>query len=121
MSAQTTQHDVPTLPGFIERRTAGVAGPPVMLLRVWCRWCCLFHEHGLADSKPGETTDRSAHCYAPDSSYSDTGYRIRISDVRYSAARKTVRQATMAQRSNIRSGRISSAVQLLRDQPGPTV
>jgi hypothetical protein len=110
---------IPVLAGFIERRTAGVAGPPAMLLRVWCRWCCRFHEHGLADGKPGDYADRSAHCTAPDSTYRDTGYVIRITDVPFSTAKKTVRQATLAQRAAISSGRISAAVQRLRDQEHP--
>jgi hypothetical protein len=109
----------PVLAGFIERRTKGVAGPPAMLLRVWCRWCCTWHTHGLADGKPGDHTDRSAHCTAPDSGYRKTGYTIRITDVPFSTARKTVRQATLAQRAAIGSGRISDAVQRLRDQPQP--
>lgn len=110
---------VPVLAGFIEERTKGVAGPPAMLLRVWCRWCCRFHEHGLADSGPGDYTHRSAHCYAPDSPYQATGYWILVMDTPYSVHRKTTRQATMQQRSNIRAGRISAAVQRLRDQPTP--
>lgn len=112
--------NAPVLPGFVEKRTTGVAGPPAMLLRVWCRWCCRFHEHGLADGKPGDVTDRSAHCYAPDSPYKATGYQIRITSTSYTAAKKTVRQATMNQRANIQHGRISDAVQRLREQPAPT-
>lgn len=119
MSAQTTQHDVPTLPGFIERRTAGVAGPPAMLLHVWCRWCCRFHEHGLAGLKAGDTTHRVAHCTTPDSEYEERGYNIRVSDVAFSTARRSVRSATTAQRVALSSGRITEAVQRLRDQPGP--
>lgn len=111
--------DIPTLPGYIERRTEGVAGPPAMLLHVWCRWCVRFHEHGLADLKPGDTTHRTAHCIAPDSEYDATGYNIRVTDIPYSTARKSVRSATAAQRSVIRSGRISEAVQKLRDQEPP--
>lgn len=111
--------NIPVLPGFIERRTAGVAGPPAMLLRVWCRWCCRFHEHGLAGHKVGDTTHRIAHCYAPDSEYEDRGYNIRVTDVAFSTARKSVRSATTAQRAAISSGRISEAVQRLRDQTGP--
>ena len=111
--------DTPVLPGFIERRTAGVAGPPAMLLRVWCCWCCRFHEHGLADGKPGDETDRSAHCTAPDSPSKRTGYAIRISAVSYTKARQGIRQATINQRAAISSGRISAAVQRLRDQAPP--
>lgn len=122
MSHPEPLHDgVPVLAGFIERRTKGVAGPPALLLRVWCRWCCRWHEHGLADGKPGDVTDRSAHCTAPDSTYRKTGYAIRITDVSFSAARKTIRQATLAQRAAISSGRISAAVHRLREQPIPAV
>lgn len=111
--------NTPVLPGFIERRTKGVAGPPAMLLHVWCRWCCRFHEHGLADLQAGDTTHRVAHCYAPDSEYDDSGYSIHVTDIPYSTARRRVRSATAAQRAAIRAGRISEAVQQLRDQEPP--
>lgn len=112
------QHDgQPLLDGFIERRTKGVAGPPAMLLRVWCRWCCRWHTHGLADGKPGQITHRSAHCTARDGSYSS--YYIRITSTPFGRARKTIRQASTAQRAAIGRGRISVAVQRLRDQPLP--
>lgn len=114
-----TVRTAPVLPGFIERRTAGVVGPPAMLLHVWCRWCCRWHQHGLADGKPGDITYRVAHCTAPDSAYDDTGYQIRISARSFSAASKDVRKASLAQRSAISTGRISPAVQRLRDQPEP--
>lgn len=114
-----TTEDTPVLLGFIERRTKGVAGPPAMLLRVWCRWCCRWHEHGLADAKPGDRTHRSAHCTAPDSSYRRTGYTILVAVTRFSAARKTIRQASLQQRSAIAAGRVSAAVQRLRDQAQP--
>lgn len=110
---------VPVLAGFIERRTKGVAGPPAMLLRVWCRWCCRWHEHGLADSGPGDYTHRTAHCYAPDSQYGDTGYWILVTDTPFSTPRKAIREASLAQRAAISGGRISEAVQRLRDQPRP--
>ena len=111
----------PVLDGFIERRTEGVAGAPAMLLRVWCRWCCRWHTHGLADSKPGDFTDRSAHCGAVKGSpYDETGYLIRVTSTPFSRIRKTMRQATTAQRSAMYGGRISPAVQRLRDQPLPT-
>lgn len=90
-----------------------------MLLRVWCRWCCRFHEHGLAGLKPGDTTHRVAHCYAPDSEYDDLGYNIRVTDVPFSTARKSVRTASTVQRAAIQDGRISEAVQKLRDQTPP--
>jgi hypothetical protein len=110
---------IPTLPGFIEERTEGVAGPPAMLLRVWCRWCCRWHEHGLAGLEIGDSTHRVAHCYAPDSSYDETGYNLRVSSTQFSAVRKTMRKATVAQERAIRDGRISETVQKLRDQAPP--
>jgi hypothetical protein len=113
------RENTPVLPGFIERCTDGVAGPPAMLLHVWCRWCCRFHEHGLADLQVGDTTHRVAHCYAPDSEYDDRGYNIRVTDVPFSTARRRVRSASVAQRASIQAGRISEAVQKLRDQPSP--
>ena len=110
----------PVLPGFIEERTEGVAGPPAMLLRVWCRWCCIWHTHGYTGTKVGETTDRAAHCIAPDSPYKRTGYNVLVSGTPFSAVAKTMRKATPAQARAIRDGRISEAVQKLRDQAPPT-
>jgi hypothetical protein len=115
---QEPQHDgQPLLDGFIERRTKNVVNPPAMLLRVWCRWCCRWHQHGLADGKPGQITHRSAHCIAKDSTYS--GYYIRITATSFAKARKMVRKASDPQRAAIARGRISPAVQRLRDQPLP--
>ncbi|WP_331719512.1 hypothetical protein OG693_39795 (plasmid) [Streptomyces sp. NBC_01259] len=110
---------VPVLPAYIERRTRGVAGPPAMLLRVWCKWCCRWHEHGLGGSGVGDYTDRSAHCTAPDSPYTATGYHLLVTDTPFSAIRTAMKQATIRQRSAIRAGRISTAVQRLRNQPQP--
>lgn len=116
----TEKDGVPVLAGFIERRTKNVAGPPAMLLRVWCRWCCRWHEHGLGGSAVGDYTHRVAHCYAPDSPYDKAGYWILVSAASFASRRKGMRAATVYQRSAIRSGRISEAVQRLRDQPTPT-
>jgi hypothetical protein len=109
----------PVLAAYIERRTRGVAGPPAMLLRAWCKWCCRWHEHGLGESGVGDYTHRTAHCSAPDSSYDATGYYLLVTDTPFSAIRTAVKQATVRQRSAIRAGRISPAVQRLRDQPQP--
>jgi hypothetical protein len=117
------RENTPTLPGFIEERTEGVAGPPAMLLRVWCRWCCRWHTHGYTGTKVGDTTlnvGGGGHCLAPDSPYKDAGYTIRVSGTPFSAVRKTVRSATAAQERAIRDGRISAAIQQLRDQEPPT-
>lgn len=66
MSHDTPQpNGTPSLPGFIEERTEGVAGPRAMLLRVWCRWCVRWHTHGYTGTKVGDTTDRAPHCYTP--------------------------------------------------------
>jgi hypothetical protein len=117
--SQWERDGVPVVAGFIEECSEGIVGPPVMLLKVWCRWCCCWHEHGLADATPGDHVHRIAHCYAPDSEYEHGGYWILVTDTPYSVPRKTMRQATSAQRSAIRDGRISEAVQRLRDQPQP--
>jgi hypothetical protein len=109
----------PVLAGFIERRTKGVAGPPALLLRVWCGWCCTWHTHGLANAEPGDYTHRVGHCYAPDSEYNASGYWIFVTKTRFSRARTLVRKATTNQRYAIQDGRISTAVQRLRDQPLP--
>lgn len=104
---------VPVVPGFIQDHHQ------VPTLRVWCSWCLLWHEHGLAGTKVGDTADRAPHCYAPDSPYKETGYNILVSATPFSAVAKTMRKATAAQERSIREGRISGAVQKLRDQPPP--
>ena len=109
----------PVLPGYIERRTRGVAGPAALLLRVWCCWCCSWHTQGLAGATPGDVTDRAAHCFAPDSPYEQTGYRIRVTAAPFFTVRSTLQQATRNQRATIRRGRVSAAVQRLRDQSAP--
>ncbi|MER7720846.1 hypothetical protein ABTX99_28535 [Streptomyces flaveolus] len=120
MSKQSPPNDgTPVVAGFIEECAHGVAGPPVMLLKVWCRWCCRWHEHGLADANPGDYVHRVAHCYAPDSEYDQAGYWILVTNTPYSTPRKTMRQASTSQRYAIQDGRISDAVQRLRDQPLP--
>lgn len=107
------QHDgQPVLDGFIERHRQGND------LRVWCRWCCHWHTHGLT-GKPGDYLHRSPHCHAPDSRYRDTGYVIRVTATPFSRVRQTLKQASVPQRSAIYCGRISAAVQRLRDQPLP--
>ncbi|MFF7977244.1 hypothetical protein [Streptomyces sp. NPDC007905] len=61
MSHNTPQPDhTPVVPGFIEDHDQGQS------LRVWCRWCCIWHEHGHTGTEVGDTTDRAAHCFAPD-------------------------------------------------------
>lgn len=121
MSLNERQHGgTPVLAGFIERRTQGVAGPPAMLLRAWCRWCCDWHGHGLAGTAVGDYADRAAHCYAPDSQYKETGYHIMVTDTPFSTVRKTMKAATAHQTRAIWQGRINEAVQRLRDQPPPT-
>lgn len=118
-AAAPTPDAAPVLPGYIERRTRGIAGPAAMLLRVWCCWCCSWHTHGLAGATPGDVTDRAAHCFAPDSPYDQTGYRIRVAAAPFFTVRSTLQQATRNQRAAIRRGRVSAAVQRLRDQPVP--
>jgi hypothetical protein len=113
----------PTVPGFIEERTEGVAGPPAMLLRVWCRWCCRWHVHGYTGTPVGDTTldlGGGGHCLAPDSPYQQTGYIVRVSGTPFSAVRKTMRSATATEERAIREGRITEDVQKLRDQEPPT-
>lgn len=107
------QHDAkPVLAGYIERHSEGTD------LRVWCRWCCHWHTHGLTLGV-GDYEDRSAHCYAPDSPYKETGYLIHVTDTPFSAIRRVMKKATVAQRAAISVGRISPAVQRLREQPRP--
>lgn len=113
---QTTphaKHEQHVLPGHLEPHPGGD------LLRVWCRWCCIWHQHGAAGEGPGHLTHRVAHCWAPDSPYQDSGYQILISPVSYATAKKEVRSATPAQQRAIREGRITAAVQRLRDQSPP--
>lgn len=102
------------LPGFIQEHDRGV--PTV---RAWCRWCLEFHEHGLAGTPVGDTMHRVAHCSAPDSEYTDSDYWIRVTGTPYEAVRTSVRRPTAAQREALRGGRITAAIQALRDQPGP--
>lgn len=46
-------------------------------LRVWCRYCCLWHTHG-GGAQPGDADGhRVAHCRTLRSPYRDTGYRLR--------------------------------------------
>lgn len=121
-AAESTPDATSVLPGYIERRTRGTrgaAGPPALLLRVWCRWCCSWHTHGLADSTPGDVADRPARCFAPDSPYRQTGYLIHVTNKPFFTVRSTLQQATRNQRSAIRRGRLSAAVQRLRSQPAP--
>jgi hypothetical protein len=114
MSHDDPQHDgLPVLDGFIENHRQGAS------LRVWCRWCCCWHIHGLADAKPGDYIHRVAHCYAPDSTYDDTGYYIRVTGTPFSAVRNSVRQVSSTQRWAMQDGRVSVAVQRLREQPRP--
>lgn len=111
--SQWERDGVPVVAGFIEEHNQGYS------VRVWCRWCCCWHEHGLADASPGDYTHRIAHCYAPDSEYERAGYWVLVTDTPFSVHRKTMKAATVRQRSAIRAGRISDAVQSLRDQPRP--
>lgn len=113
MSEQAPQTLVPVVPGFIQDH------PEIPTLHVWCAWCLRWHEHGLAGTKVGDTADRAAHCYAPDSPYKDTGYNILVSGTPFSAVVKSMRKATAAQQRAIREGRINARVQQLRDQPAP--
>ena len=105
----------PVLPGFIQDYDSGQQA-----LRVWCAWCCIWHEHGYTGTPVGDTADRVAHCFAPDSPYKDTGYNILVSATPFSAARTTVRKANVTQERSIRDGRITPTVQQLRDQAPPT-
>lgn len=102
------------LSGFIQEHDHGV--PTV---RVWCRWCLEFHEFGLAGTTVGDTMQRTPHCSAPDSEYKNADYRIRVTSTSYEAVRTSVRRPTGAQREALRAGRITAAIQALRDQPGP--
>lgn len=106
--------NTPVLPGFIQDHDSGQ-----QTLRVWCRWCCIWHEHGYTGTAIGDTTHRGAHCNAPDSKYSETDYWIRVSGTPFPTVQKSIRTATVAQRQAIRDGRISDAVQQLRDQEPP--
>lgn len=106
-----TRDGVPALPGYIDQRGQYAD------LRVWCRWCCHWHTHGAMPV--GTVVHRLAHCYAPDSAYQQDGYWIDVSERPYSAVAKSVRPATAAQQRALGSGRVSSAVQRLRDQPPP--
>lgn len=107
------RENTPVLPGFIEDHDRGQS------LRVWCRWCCIWHEHGYTGTRVGDTTDRVAHCFAPDSSYRETGYTILVSGTPFSAAQAMVRKANVTQERSIREGRITPTVQLLRVQEPP--
>lgn len=104
---------VPVVTGFIEDHDQGRS------LRVWCSWCCRWHEHGYTGTQVGDTTDRAAHCYAPDSPYKETGYNILVSGTPFPSVAKTMRKATVAQERAIRAGQINEKVQQLRDQPLP--
>ncbi|MEV0183840.1 hypothetical protein AB0I54_31830 [Streptomyces sp. NPDC050625] len=100
--------DTPVLPGYIDQRGQHAD------LRVWCRWCCHWHIHG--PHPVGTTAHRVAHCYAPDSGYHATGYRIEVRPVPYSSVIGSVRSANAAQRRALTAGRISDAVRRLREQ-----
>lgn len=102
---------VPVLPGFIDQRARAAD------LRVWCRWCCHWHTHGAVPA--GTVVHRLAHCYAPDSAYRQSGYWIDVSDRPYREVAKSVRPATAAQQRAMCGGRVSGAVQRLRNQPPP--
>lgn len=114
-TTEPTHEGQPLLDGFIEHRFTGMTH--ANLLRVWCRWCCRWHEHGLADGKPGEITHRSAHCFAMDHSYDS--YYVRITDTPFSRVRNSLTVSSVAQSRAIRRGVISPAVQRLRNQPRP--
>lgn len=101
----------PVLPGFIEEHAHSVN------LRVWCRWCCHWHIHGL--NAGDRLVHRVAHCYAPDSAYHSSGYSIQITGTPYREVASTIRAASAPQRRAIGAGRISAAVQQLRGQPAP--
>lgn len=115
MTATDPQHNgQPLLDGFIEYRDQGRAHIP--LLRVWCRWCCRWHEHGLEDAAPGQIVHRVAHCPAPDSAFE---YYVRITDTPFSRVRKALTESTYTQFKALRRGVISPVVQGLRNQPRP--
>lgn len=101
----------PTLTGLIH------APGPTALLTVWCRWCCDWHAHGLADGLPGDTTHRTAHCWAPDSPYKKTGYYILISDTPWSTFERSYKTANRVQQACILDGRITTGIERLRNQP----
>lgn len=105
---QPLRDGIPVLPGYIDQRGQYAD------LRVWCRWCCHWHTHGA--QLVGTTAHRIAHCYAPDSEYRATGYRIEVHPVPYSSVVGSVRSATAAQRRAMAVGRISDAVRRLREQ-----
>lgn len=109
--APSTRDGVPVLPGFIDQRARAAD------LRVWCLWCCHWHTHGAVPV--GTVVHRLAHCYAPDSAYRQGGYWIDVSSRPYREVAKSVRPATAAQQRAMCGGRVSSAVQRLRDQPPP--
>jgi hypothetical protein len=114
VSQTEPQHNgKPALAGYVQQHTQGTS------LRVWCRWCCRWHTHGLADSHVGHFTHRSADCTALDSPYKDGGYYVLVTDTPFSVIRPAMKAATTAQQAAISTGRISAAVQRLRDQPIP--
>ncbi|MFK4107502.1 hypothetical protein [Streptomyces sp. NPDC002176] len=110
-----TTLSTPTLGGYIQHHAHGSS------LHVWCSWCCQWHEHGLAGAKVGDIVHRIAHCYADDSTYRRTGYRIVIVKTPFSEVSKSMRTATSSQRQAIQDGRSSEAVRKLRDQRLPII
>lgn len=114
MPAHTPQPvSIPVLAGYIEDH------PQTPMLHVWCRWCCVWHHHGLADAKPGDDVYRRAHCHAAETPYRDTGYCIRVVSTPFSVVAPAMREATAAQTRAIREGRTSARVQQLRAQRLP--
>lgn len=105
---------IPVLPGYIQD-----AGTKFANLRVWCRWCCHWHTHGVT-VPVGETTHRVAHCHATDSPFQDTGYWIEVTGVDYADVARTVKTATAAQQRAMSVGRITDGIRRLRAQPAPS-
>ncbi|GGV52633.1 hypothetical protein GCM10010245_82990 [Streptomyces spectabilis] len=101
--------------GYVERDTATTA--PSHSLRVWCSWCCVWHQHSLpGGARAGDSTHRSAHCYAPDSPYRFHSVQITVSAASFGEVRGTVREATPRQQSMISQRMITPAVARLRRQ-----
>lgn len=85
---------------------------------MWCRWCCIWHIHGLADGEqPGDAVHRIMHCTAADAPAG--GGAITVSGVPFEAVCRSVREATYRQSLMIQQGRITPAIDRLRRQPEP--
>ncbi|GAA0501208.1 hypothetical protein [Streptomyces olivaceiscleroticus] len=108
---ECAREGIPLLHGFLQPHPGGE------VLRVWCRWCCIWHIHNTAGEAAGALTEHEARCYAPDSPY--RVYRVRVSAVSFVQVEVGVVVASMAQRWAISQGEVTLAVRRLRDQVVP--